>query len=63
MENMVIIISVIAEMLLTSWMFDGLVHWSDHLHNWEKKMETKITERKHPVMDSSDDPQPDIVNG
>lgn len=63
MENMVIIVSVIAEMLLTSWMFDGLVHWSDHLHHWEKKMEAKIAERKNPVMDSSDDPQPDIVNG
>lgn len=63
MENIVIIVSVIAEILLTSWMFDGLVHWSDHLHNWEKKMSEKITSEKYAQTTDSDDPKPGIVNG
>lgn len=63
MENAVIIVSVIAEILITSWMFDGLVHWSDHLHAFEKKMGEKLSLRKNPETEGSDDPQPDIVNG
>ena len=63
MENMVIIVSVIVEILLTSWMFDRLVHWSDHLHAFEKKMSEKISLRKNPDTETSEDPQPDIVNG
>lgn len=63
MENVVIIVSVIAELLITGWLFDGLVHWSDHLHNWEKKIAVKIAEKKNPADGTSDDVQPDIVNG
>lgn len=63
MENIVIFASVIVEMFLTSWMFDGLVHWSDHVHRWEKKMHAKLEEKKKPdVVVEDTDPQPDYIS-
>lgn len=63
MENIVIFASVIAEILLTSWMFDGLVHWSDHLHQWEKKIHAKAEEKKKSDEAVEDtEPQPDYIS-